>query len=102
VAPLGAGEPTKRDASVPPESWPWSIPISVRTSGENAAVSVDFEDWHQLTRRGVGDPEWRRARPAIFTHMPRQLERIFGEPRCGRREVPAPGCSGFLVRAWRT
>ncbi len=28
-------------------------------------LSVDFEDWHQLVRRRVGDEDWERAGPAL-------------------------------------
>jgi peptidoglycan/xylan/chitin deacetylase (PgdA/CDA1 family) len=28
-------------------------------------LSVDFEDWHQLVRRRVGDPRWREPGPAL-------------------------------------
>lgn len=28
-------------------------------------LSVDFEDWHQLVRRRVGDPRWERPGPAL-------------------------------------
>jgi len=28
-------------------------------------LSVDFEDWHQLIRRRVGDPRWERPGPAL-------------------------------------
>jgi polysaccharide deacetylase family protein (PEP-CTERM system associated) len=28
-------------------------------------LSVDFEDWHQLVRRRVGDPDWQRTGPAL-------------------------------------
>jgi peptidoglycan-N-acetylglucosamine deacetylase len=35
-------------------------------SGERALLlSVDFEDWHQLVRRRVGDPAWREPGPAL-------------------------------------
>jgi hypothetical protein len=28
-------------------------------------LSIDFEDWHQLVRRRVGDPRWERPGPAL-------------------------------------
>jgi len=28
-------------------------------------LSVDFEDWHQLVRRRLGEPDWQRAGPAL-------------------------------------
>lgn len=43
-----------------------------------ALLSVDFEDWHQLVRRRVGDAGWRQRRDAL----PRQTEsllRLFDE-----------------------
>src|SRR5947208_15406767 len=30
-----------------------------------ALLSVDFEDWHQLVRRRVGEREWRRPGAAL-------------------------------------
>lgn len=44
--------------------------------------------------------EWIRNCP-IFNYTRPQLERMFGDAGFDRREVLAPGRSGFLVRAWR-
>jgi peptidoglycan/xylan/chitin deacetylase (PgdA/CDA1 family) len=33
--------------------------------GRTLLLSVDFEDWHQLVRRRVGDPSWRAPGPAL-------------------------------------
>lgn len=44
--------------------------------------------------------EWIRNCP-IFNYTSPQLERTFGDAGFDRREVLAPGRSGFLVRVWR-
>jgi polysaccharide deacetylase family protein (PEP-CTERM system associated) len=38
---------------------------SVRLPAGALLLSVDFEDWHQLVRRRVGDPAWREPGPAL-------------------------------------
>lgn len=37
-------------------------------------LSVDFEDWHQLVRRRVGDPLWREPGPALQRQTEALLE----------------------------
>jgi polysaccharide deacetylase family protein (PEP-CTERM system associated) len=37
----------------------------VGLQGPTLLLSVDFEDWHQLVRRRVGDPRWREPGPAL-------------------------------------
>lgn len=37
----------------------------VRHPEQTLLLSVDFEDWHQLVRRRVGDPDWRSPGPAL-------------------------------------
>ena len=69
-------------------------------------LSVDFEDWHQLVRRRVGDPAWREPGPALE----RETEALRGEGAVlidaagARRErsgaSPLPGracCERFRV-----
>ncbi len=36
-----------------------------RAEAQPLLLSVDFEDWHQLVRRRVGDPDWDRAGLAL-------------------------------------
>lgn len=41
---------------------------------EALLLSVDFEDWHQLVRRRVGDPSWREPGPALGRQTEALLE----------------------------
>ena len=49
------------------------ITLVTARDGDSLLLSVDFEDWHQLVRRRVGDADWEAPGPALE----RQARAIF-------------------------
>lgn len=64
-------------------------------------ISVDFEDWHQLVRRRVGDPEWRRPGPALARQTEALLALLGRLGACATFFVLGVAASAYpeLVRA---
>lgn len=42
--------------------------------GDAILLTIDLEDWHQIIRRDLGDPDWDRTGDAF----PRQVDRVLG------------------------